>query len=137
MFVSMIHIAYKLDKSNRHGIGLFGDENIRKGQLVYTASPLLDVNITLEQFNTLNDREKREVRYWGFWDEANGLWHVDFDVTRFINHSLKPTLTQDPTHTDAYLVATRDVKKGEELTQNYLEFETEEDLKRREIPIEP
>jgi len=131
----MIHIAYQLDKSDKHGIGLFANENIRKGQLVYTASSVLDVNISPEQFETLNEREKHEVRYWGFWDEANGVWHVDFDVTRFINHSFQPTLTQDSAHTDAYLITTRDVKKGEELTQNYIEFETEEDLKRRGIPI--
>ena len=29
----------------------------------------------------------------------------------------------------------RDIKKGEELTQNYLEFETEEDLKERGVAI--
>jgi len=42
-------------------------------------------------------------------------------------------LTQDPRHSEAYLVTTRPVKAGEELTQNYLEFETKEDLKRRGI----
>jgi len=129
----MIHINYKLDKSNKHGIGLFANEDLRKGQLVYTASPILDVNITQEQFDSLTDREKEEFRWWGFFDESLQRWHVDFDVSKFINHSIEGTLTQGENHKEAYLITTRDIKKGEELTQNYLEFESEEDLKRRGI----
>jgi len=129
----MIHIKYKLDKSKLHGIGLFTKEDLKKGQIVYTASPLLDVNITQEQFDSLNENEKAEIRYWGFWDEPNNVWHVDFDNSKFINHSFDPTLTQDPKHKNAYLIAMRDIKTGEELTQNYLEFESKEDLRRRDI----
>ncbi len=129
----MIHIKYKLDRSDKHGIGLFTDEDLKAGQLVYTASPLLDVNITQEQFDSLSEREKEEFRWWGFFDEASQKWHVDFDVSKFINHSFEGTITQDKNHTEAYLITTRDIKKGEELTQNYLEFESEEDLKHRGI----
>lgn len=132
----MMHIKYKLDKSRFHGIGLFTDEDLRKGQLVYTASPLLDVNITQEKFNSLDEREKKEIKYWGFWDEPNNVWHVDFDNSKFINHSFKPALTQDSKHKDAYLVTTQNIKAGEELTQNYLEFESKQDLKRRGIKVE-
>ena len=131
----MIYIKYKLDKSKIHGIGLFTDENLKMGQLVYTASPILNINITQEQFNSLDEKEKREVRWWGFWDEPNNVWHVDFDASKFINHSFKPTLTQNSSHKDAYLITTRKVKKGEELTQNYLEFEAEKDLRKRGIKI--
>lgn len=132
----MIHIKYKLKESSLHGVGLFADEDIEKGQLVYTASPILDVNITQEQFDSLDEKEKREVQWWGFWDEPNNVWHVDFDVSKFINHSFDATLTQDNSYTDAYLVATRDIKTGEELTQNYLEFESKEDLQKRGIEVE-
>ncbi len=131
----MIHIKYKLDKSNLHGIGLFTEEDIKKGQVVYSSSPVLDVNISQEQFDSLDEKEKREIRFWGFWDEPNNVWHVDFDSSKFINHSSDSTLTQDKKHKDAHLVATRDIKAGEELTQNYLEFESKEDLKRRGIKV--
>lgn len=131
----MMPIKYKLDKSDRHGIGLFTDENLIKGQLVYVASPVLDTNISQLQFDSLDEKEKEEVRYWGFKIPENNTWHVDFDVSKFINHSFDPTVTQDPNHKEAYLVTTRIVKKGEELTQNYLEFESEEDLAKRGISI--
>jgi SET domain-containing protein len=129
----MIHIKYKLDKSDIHGIGLFADEDLSMGQLIYTESPLLDVNISEAQFDSLSENEKREIKYWGFNIGDKGIWHVDFDVSKFINHAKDGTATQDSSHKEAYLIATRDVKKGEELTQNYLEFESEADLKNRGI----
>ena len=129
----MIHISYKLKASDLHGVGLFADEDIKKGQLIYTASPLLDLNITQEQFDSLEQKEKDEVLWWGFFDQPSKMWHVDFDVSKFINHSSDATITQDDNHDEAYLIATRDIQTGEELTQNYLEFETQDDLRRRGI----
>lgn len=129
----MIHAAYKLKTSELHGVGLFADESIKQGQLVYTASPLLDLNITQEQFDSLEQKEKDEILWWGFFDQPSQMWHVDFDVSKFINHSNDATVTQDENHDEAYLIATRDIQSGEELTQNYLEFETQEDLARRGI----
>ena len=115
---------------------MFADEDIKRGQLVYTASPLLDVDITQEEFDSLDEREKEEVRYWGFWNEEGKVWHIDFDVSKFINHSFEPAVTQEPKHANAYLIATRDIKAGEEFTQNYLEFESKEDLRRRGISVD-
>ncbi len=127
-----MHIKYKLDTSKLHGIGLFAAENVQKGQLVYTASPVLDLNITQEQFDALNESEQQEIRWWGFEVEP-GIWHVDFDVSKFINHSYDSTVTQDQHTKEAHLIAVRDIEAGEELTQNYLEFESAEDLQRRGI----
>ncbi len=132
----MIHIKYKLDRSGLHGIGLFADENLAKSQLVYTASPILDLNITQAQFDSLLEREKEEVRWWGFKMEDKDIWHVDFDVSKFINHSYEGNVTQDKDYEDAYLITTRDIKAGEELTQNYLEFESSDDLEKRGIKYE-
>ena len=44
----MIHIKYKLDKSTLHGIVIFTDQDIKKGEVIFTSSPILDVNITNE-----------------------------------------------------------------------------------------
>jgi uncharacterized protein len=129
----MIHIKYKLKTSELHGIGLFADQPIKKGDLIYTASPLLDLNITQVQFENLDQKEKDEILWWGFFDQPSQMWHVDFDVSKFINHSNDATLTQDLKHDEAHLVSTRDINSDEELTQNYLEFESEDDLERRGI----
>lgn len=129
----MIHVKYKLNASNIHGVGLFTVQPIKKGDLIYTASPLLDLNISQEQFDSLQQKEKDEILWWGFFDQPSRMWHVDFDVSKFINHSLEANISQDEKHDEAYLVASRDIDAGEELTQNYLEFETKEELARRGI----
>lgn len=132
----MLHIQYKLGPSTHHGIGLIADQDIFKGDIIYTASPKLDLNISSEVFESLDQKEKDEICYWGFWIEKDKVWHVDFDMSKFLNHSFSANTTQDFSKPDAYLVATRDIKKGEELTQNYLEFESKDDLKRRGIAVD-
>lgn len=61
------------------------------------------------------------------------MYRCGFDNTNFINHSKDGNVTQDENYKDMYLIAKRDIDKGEELTQNYLEFESEEDLLNRGI----
>jgi uncharacterized protein len=129
----MIYIKYMLKSSPLHGVGLFSDQSIKKGDLILTASPLLDVDITQEEFDSLNQSERDEVQWWGYFDQPSQIWHVDFDVSRFINHSYDATVMQAEHDGEPCLVAARDVKAGEELTQNYLELETPEDLARRGI----
>jgi SET domain-containing protein len=129
----VIYIKYQLKESPLHGVGLFSDQDIKEGELVLTASPMLDVDITQEQFDSLRQSEQDEVRWWGYFYEPSQIWHVDFDVSRFINHSYDATLKQDEHNGEPCLVAARDVKAGEELTQNYLEIETPDDLARRGI----
>ena len=89
----MIHIQYRLDKSHKHGIGLFANQDIQAGELVYSASPKLDLNISQETFESLKSGEQEEIRYWGFWIEENKVWHVDFDMSKFINHSFQANIS--------------------------------------------
>jgi SET domain-containing protein len=132
----MMHIKYKIDKSTLHGVGIFTEQDIKKGDLIFTASPVLDVNITQEQFDSLQESEQKEIKHWGFFDEPSQKWHVDFDRIHFINHSYDANTTQDFSISEAHLTAVRGIQAGEELTQNYLEFESPEDLAKRGIPAQ-
>jgi uncharacterized protein len=117
----MIHILYKIGKSQVHGIGLLADQNIEKGNLIYSPSPLLDVDITSEEFNALSPSEKKEVMYYGYFNYKTNKWHVAFDAIRILNHSPKDVanVSQDG---DMIMTALRDIKKGEELLQDYTEI---------------
>ena len=129
----MILIEYEIKSSSVHGAGMFTKQDIKKGSLIAKASPCLDVDISTETFNNLQQKEKDEILYWGFFDAPRNCYHVDFDNTKFINHSKEANITQDPNHLEMYLIASRDIKAGEELFQNYLEFETEEEFAHRGI----
>jgi len=48
--MSIFHIKIKLDKSKINGIGLFADEDIKKGQIIYSINNKLDLLLTSEEF---------------------------------------------------------------------------------------
>lgn len=108
-----------LDKSDGKGIGLFAGEEIKKGELVYKHSKRFQHVLTLEEFETLPQDEKNTFEHYGYlWQ---GKWYLDFDDVRFLNHADDPNLVL----TDDGIAASRDIKKDEELTQHYKEFEDE------------
>lgn len=80
-----MHISYKILPSKTHGIGLFANQNIKAGDLIYTPSPLLDVDLTQEEFENLNNSEQKEVMYYGYFNKKSRKWHVAFDAIRILN----------------------------------------------------
>lgn len=117
----MIHISYKIKASPTHGIGLFADQDISSGDLIYTPNPLLDVDITEEQYQSLKPEEQREVGYYGYFNKKTQKWHVAFDAIRILNHGAAAVanVTQDE---DMVMTAKRDIPNGEELFQDYAEI---------------
>lgn len=126
----MIYITYKILPSKTHGIGLFTDQDIKRGSVIYTPSPLLDVDISPEDFERLHENEKREIKYYGYFNKKTQKWHVAFDAIRVLNHSSgdDANVIQDQ---EMIMTAKRDIAAGEELLQNYLDFDTQEELKNR------
>lgn len=125
----MLHIKYKLAPSNLHGIGVFADEDVPPLFCIVEASPLLDINLTSEQFNSLSKSEQEEIKHHGHFDKILNKWHVDFDMIRFANHSNTPNIKQEYNDRGYYIVSLREIKTGEELTINYEDFE----IKRKEL----
>lgn len=117
----MIHVKYKIQNSNKHGIGLFADQDIGLGDLIYTPSPLLDVDITEDEFESLSEQEQKEIVYYGYFNKKTKKWHVAFDAIRILNHGSgeEANVAQDE---GMVMTARRDISKGEELLQNYDEI---------------
>ena len=125
----MLHIKYRLAPSSIHGIGVFTDQHIPKDFCIVEASPLLDINLRTEEFMLLSETEQSEIRHHGHYDKVLNVWHVDFDMTRFANHSTQPNLAQRYSEKGYYIISLRDIAHGEELTINYQDFE----VKRNEV----
>ena len=117
----MIYIQYKIKKSDIHGIGLFAEQDIIQGEYVYARSPLLDVDITIDEFQSLNHKEQKEVTYYGYFHKKTQKWHVAFYAIRILKHAEHDVanVTQD---SDMVMTAKRDIQKGEELFQDYIEI---------------
>ena len=100
-----MEIVIKNSKIN--GKGVFANRDFKKGEVVikYNLKPL-----TKKEFENLSEKEKH---YTDFQDGRYWLFQIP---ERFVNHSCNPN-TNTKNKCD---VAIKDIKKGEEITTNYL-----------------
>lgn len=109
----MLLVKTKLDKSPIHGIGLFANQFIPKGTVIFRES-IFTIKLTNEEFLKLDDIPQTFVDVYGYF--LDGFWRVSLDNDRFMNHSDTPnTLEIDAITT----IAATDIKIGEEITTNY------------------
>lgn len=116
----MFKIKTYLDKSKIQGIGLFSDEDTKKNSIVYIPNEKLDLSLSNSIFQKLSRDEKNTIKHFGY-KTKNGEYHLSFDNIRFCNHS--KSKNNISIGKKGYLYATRDILKGEELLQDYSEFE--------------
>jgi SET domain-containing protein len=104
------------------GLGLFAKEFIVKGAIVWEYIEGVDVRISKENFDKLNDAQKEYV-YKYAWLEEDGCYYSSSDYTNFINHSYNPNLKVDGN----IVYALKDIEPGDEFFENYEEFDPEFD----------
>ena len=75
-----------------------------------------------KQFNKLPKILKAWVLHYGYYDKQSEVWIICVDDARFFNHSDNPN-TDNITENET--VAKRNIKKDEELTCNYFEFDAD------------
>src|SRR3989344_7284528 len=113
----MFNVKVKIGLSSIHGFGLYAAESIRLGQKIYTPNDNLDLYLTNDEFSDLFENEQQTIKHYGFFDKKKQMWHLSFDDIRFCNHNSNGNMTL----AGEVLVAKRDIKIGEELTQDYSE----------------
>ncbi|GAA4650365.1 hypothetical protein GCM10023116_26480 [Kistimonas scapharcae] len=122
----MFNINVKIKPSTIHGNGLFADEPVKAGSTVYQGNAELDLIISEETFSALTTREQQFISQYGAHSSLDDQWHLPHDHIRFCNHSNNPNLKlsyPDKNSHSCHIVAVRDIAAGEELLQDYREFE--------------
>jgi SET domain-containing protein len=124
----MLLIRTTVAPSTIHGLGLFAAEPITKGAAIWRFSPGLDLEISPADFEKFTRYEQDIILFYGFNSRKTGKYHLSFDDVRFMNHADPGNVTVDEgrgTEDDVefVLVAARDIAVGDELTQNYYEFD--------------
>jgi SET domain-containing protein len=102
------------------GLGLFAKDFIPKDSKVWEFIEGVDVKITQEKLDTL-DEAQQEYFYKYAWLQKDGCYYSSCDLTNFINHSYTPNLKV----INNAVYSLRDIKIGEELFENYKEFDLE------------
>lgn len=110
----------KVATNPQMGLGLFSKEFIKKGSIVWEYIEGVDVRISKEKFEELNDAQKAYF-YKYAWLEEDDCYYSSCDLTNFINHNYTPNLKV----IDNIMVAIQDIQSGEELFENYQEFDLE------------
>jgi uncharacterized protein len=119
-------------KSPVHGLGLFAKIDIPKGTEWWRGEP--DKNILLfseEQYLNLNRSEKKGMNpfFWkmlatySYYSKKHGSLVLCLDNARYVNHSLQPNSGQNKDKDPLASVAIRDIKAGEEILENYEEYD--------------
>ena len=115
----MLCVKTKLQVSRISGIGLFANEYIPKGTIIWKFEPSIDVLLSKEEINRLSDPAKAQVFNYAFLDMDYKKYMLCGDDARFFNHSSDNNCTDEfPNIT----VALKDIAEGEELTVDYRKF---------------
>ena len=117
----MLLVKTKLGNSKIAGIGLFADEFIKEGTVVWEYNPKFDLLYSKEEIEQLPIAFQEQLHRYSYLDKNYGKYLLCGDDARFFNHSDNPNC-KDSTEGPDVTVASRDIKKGEELTCNYKVF---------------
>lgn len=116
-------VKTKLIHSPIHGLGCFADEDIEEGQTVWRLDPSVDLVFTQEQFDKFPEPFQLYLRKYCY--SPNHIQEHQYvlcvDHMKHANHSESPNLSE----TDETTYANKKIKKGEELTCNYFDFDKE------------
>ncbi len=115
----MLTIKTKLAQSKIAGIGLFANEFIPKGSLVWKFVPGFDLLLAKEDVSRLSPAAQEQVHRYAFLEKKYKKYILCGDDARFFNHSKEPNCDDS---TPDITTALRDINPGEELTVDYEVF---------------
>mgnify|MGYP001583380590 CR=1 FL=1 len=120
----MLTIKTKIGPSKIQGIGLFADEEIPKGTIVWKFNPLIDISLSKEELKKLSKESKEQIKKYAYLDKYSKKYVLCGDDGRFFNHSDSPNCDGNSENKiiNNITTALRSIKNGEELTVNYKLF---------------
>lgn len=115
----MLLIKTYLSKSNIQGIGLFADQDISKGTVIWKYNSVIDIAISDDSLKSLSDASLSQINKYSYIDKLTGLRILCGDDARFFNHSEDPNCNDTLDMYGGVTFAIRDIKQHEELTCDY------------------
>lgn len=119
-------VKTKVQPSKIHGLGLFADEFIVKGKIIWRFKKGIDSAWVKKEFKRLPKIVKDFIKRYGYASSDTGRYVLGFDNDCFVNHSLNPNTKPSKQIMDdgeRAMVAVKNIKRGEEITHDYREIE--------------
>jgi SET domain-containing protein len=123
----MLLVKTRIGLSSIHGIGLFADEDIPRGTVVWDFMPPFDVMVSAKKVNFLPEAARAQVLKYSYYDDDEGKYVLCGDDARHFNHSETPNTGNGcgQNGTGNATIAICDIRAGEEITCNYFDFDSE------------
>lgn len=119
-------VKTKVLPSKIHGLGLFADEFIAKGTVIWQYHEL-DRKFTEAELAQLPNIARELIDNYCYHSDVDGTYVLCFDDARFINHS--PNANTEtralPDQPEGLEVAKRDIQPGEEIVCDCREFDVD------------
>jgi len=117
----MLLISTYVAPSSIEGLGVYSDEYVPCGSLIWSLNPKFDVFVNEIELGSLPDHVRSYIARYSYPHlEMPGCRVIDVDNGKYMNHSLAPN-TDFRIFDKGYALA--DIARGEEITCNYHEFD--------------
>lgn len=123
----MMLVKTKAKQSPIHGLGLFADEPIPQGTVIWRFTPGFDQRFTREQILAFPDLLQIYLYTYSWRSKKSKLYCFASDNGKYFNHSEEPNCFSEyrADEEEVVVITRRDIEAGEELTDNYNSFEDE------------
>ncbi len=121
----MLFVNTVLKKSPIDGLGLFANQFIPQGAVVWRFTPGFDIEVREKKLKDLSPPARKQFLKYAFLEPGTDNYILCFDDARFSNHSDHPNCVNVLLQSDNEwaAVAARDIFPGDELTCDYKDFD--------------
>ena len=121
----MLFVKTKALPSRINGIGLFADEFIPKGAIIWKFTPGFDLKFTKGQIKKFPKQVQEYLEIYCWRSKKSHKYCFSSDNGKYFNHSKNPNSLSAYYKNEEEVVtkAIQDIQKGEEITDNYSTFE--------------
>jgi SET domain-containing protein len=125
----MYIVPVEIKPSDIDGKGVFAKQDIKKGTVVWKYVKNYDKKISPQVFDKFDSSKKKLLERIAYLSPTSGMWVMPppNDVACYTNHSPElyntSTMVNLEISSEPMFYANRNIKTGEEITNNYLEFD--------------
>lgn len=122
----MLTVKASAQPSKIHGIGLFADQKILKGTIMWKYNSRFDIAYDPEEVKNFPLIQQGQIDRYAYLSKVTGRYIYSMDDSRFTNHSSQnPNEGSEkfPDSEEPCGIAIRDIEIGEEILVNYKLFD--------------
>ena len=113
----MLLIDTYLDKSKIQGVGVFANENAKKGEKIKEVRPEFEIEFNVENLPRMPLALAKFIDTHSYERELGSkMFVMGIDNEKYMNHSVNPSVNDDG-------IALKNIKIGDEITIDYRDFD--------------